>query len=66
MTIHCTKCHHEWQGTELPSTCDWCGAPGERIGTDWTESKSVFDLLKEILTVTGDDVLVITKDKEDK
>ena len=51
MIYHCTKCDHEWMtvvdppGTDLnrenpikPKTkCDWCGAKGKPIGTDYTD-----------------------------
>jgi len=48
-TVHCTKCHHEWQTAYKPgdvqpidtvigpvdcTTCDWCGGPGEKIADD--------------------------------
>ncbi len=29
-TYKCTKCHHEWQDTEL-IPCDWCGASGYKL-----------------------------------
>lgn len=44
MIVKCTKCHHEWQaaprkawlGTEY---CDWCGAPGKKIGDDYMDKE---------------------------
>ncbi len=29
--LHCTECHHEWQGNKK-KICDWCGAGGVEIG----------------------------------
>ena len=42
MIYHCTKCHHEWMavaGKEEKKKCDWCGAKGKRIGTDYTDRR---------------------------
>lgn len=35
--MHCTKCHHEWPGTE--GVCSWCGAPGKMIAEELPEDK---------------------------
>ena len=24
--LHCKKCHHEWESSNVNSTCDWCGS----------------------------------------
>ena len=45
MLVKCTKCHHEWQATTYPTTdrdvdtatCDWCGAPGEKLADSYVE-----------------------------
>ena len=51
MIYHCMKCHHEWMSVELKprskgistmiaeksKKCDWCGAKGKPIGTDYTD-----------------------------
>lgn len=29
--FHCSKCHHEWEGPEEETTCDWCQADNTRI-----------------------------------
>lgn len=26
--LHCTKCQHEYEASDLARACDWCGAPG--------------------------------------
>jgi len=53
-------------GEAICPTCNGKGEVKSVEDNDWTEAKSVFDVFQEILTVTGDDVLVINKDKEDK
>ena len=31
--LHCTKCHHEWEKSNLEKhfVCDWCHSPGKII-----------------------------------
>lgn len=42
---HCARCHHEWEGMDRDSTCDWCFSIGYKI-----DEETPFDkLCKELL-----------------
>jgi len=34
MILHCSKCHHEWEGEE-GENCDWCGADSYPLDEDY-------------------------------
>jgi hypothetical protein len=42
----CKECHHEWQAVNNPGECDWCGAEGKRIATDYMDTDWLTKLLK--------------------
>ena len=47
---HCAKCHHEWEGTEDATICDWCDAPAAII----LEDKTAFEeFVKWLLSEEG-------------
>lgn len=50
MIAGCTKCHHEWQqvGPDVRD-CDWCGAPGEKLGNDWIETMDLKKVVDECI-----------------
>lgn len=29
--VHCSRCDHEWETTDLKEKCDWCGHPIGRV-----------------------------------
>jgi len=46
--FHCSKCHHEWEGSTTEVNCDWCNSTGyvlanethfERFMRLWREGK---------------------------
>jgi hypothetical protein len=53
MIVKCTAeardCGHEWQTVANDHVCDWCGAPGQSIGSDYMS-----DCDKSITSVDGD------------
>ena len=56
MLAKCTKCHHEWQqvtGHEHP--CDWCGAPGKKIATDYMDDPRWLDVIADVLQERGEE-----------
>lgn len=49
MIAKCSKCHHEWQAVGRPGRCDWCGAPGRQLATDYIESDWLERTLNAVL-----------------
>lgn len=55
MIAKCTKCHHESQQVEVieyigsvavvhpPDDCSWCGAPMEKIASDYMDARGSTD-----------------------
>jgi hypothetical protein len=40
--LHCTKCHHEWEGQSLEK-CDWCGADSYILAEQTDLEKFLYD-----------------------
>lgn len=53
--LHCTKCHHEWEGSKV-STCEWCadGTPGRIIAEDTPSERLFGQNIKDAIKITKD------------
>lgn len=45
--LHCTKCHHEWEGSVENNVCDWCGAAGYILQAKTALEKFIEKLFKK-------------------
>ncbi len=43
---HCSKCHHEWEGINESTTCDWCEQ--ETIGYVIASETGLESLVKKL------------------
>jgi hypothetical protein len=64
MIAKCTQCHHEWQAVKSPGNCDWCGAPGKMISTDYIEDGPSYEDLATHLDNVYDGVHGPTEPEE--
>lgn len=46
--LHCSNCHHEYEGIDDHDTCDWCGSTGYII-----EDKTPLEKMAKEITKTG-------------
>jgi len=48
--LHCSKCHHEWQGFDKNEKCDWCGAKSYILGEDKSWNwKNIYKCLEKMI-----------------
>lgn len=46
--LHCSNCHHEYEGIDYKEICDWCGSPGYII-----DEKTPVEKMCEEIEKTG-------------
>jgi len=47
--VTCSKCHHEWETTNLKEKCSWCKAPIGRVLEEETPLEKMMMNYEEIL-----------------
>ena len=51
--VKCSKCHHEWETTDLKENCRWCESPIGKVLEEETPMEKMMDNYEEILRNIG-------------